>query len=47
MGDIRIRDEFKDAFVDPLKFQKMLPQQKDKFLSKLDNFNISEYIEIL
>ena len=43
VGDIRIRDEFKDAFVDPLKFQKMLPQQKDKFLSKLDNFNISEY----
>jgi hypothetical protein len=29
--------------MDPIKFQKMLPKKKDKFLKKSDCFNISEY----
>ena len=43
IGDIRIRPEYKYAFVDPVNFSKLTSNQKVKYFKKLDTFNPVDY----
>jgi hypothetical protein len=43
LGDIIIKPEYKNIFVDPINFSKLTSNQKEKYLKKLDTFNPTTY----
>jgi hypothetical protein len=47
LGDIIIKPEYKNIFVDPINFSKLTSNQKEKYLKKLDTFNPTTYKESL
>ena len=43
LGELKVRSEYKEVFVDPINFSKLNSKQKQKQFDKLDTLNPKEY----